>query len=213
MVAAEVDVHQAGDARGRVGVRVVVHALHERRGAVPHADDGDTDLTHGGSFSLSVLVCRDRLPAPSGLPGLALGGALGGDQLVEPPHLPLAGVEAELVELAGVVVDLLAGADEGGPQSLAPLLDGPPAALEDAHPRLRRGAGEEREVDAEAFVVPRLRPALGQHLGEPVLALGVIRYTRLLRRGQLPGSGAGCSGSSTIRPARVRRRRAGYSEP
>ena len=60
VIATEVDVHQAGDAGRRVGVRVVVHALHQRRRAVTHADDRDTDLTHGGSFSR--LPCR---PVPA----------------------------------------------------------------------------------------------------------------------------------------------------
>ena len=103
--------------------------------------------------------------------GLVLGGALGGDQLVEPPHFPLARVEAELVELMGVVVDLLPCPGEGCAQPFAALLDRPPAAFEDPHPRVGRGAGEEREVDAEAFVVPRLRSGLGQQLGEPLLAV------------------------------------------
>ena len=44
VVAAEVDVHQAGDALGGVGVAVVVDALHERRGAVADADDRDAHL-------------------------------------------------------------------------------------------------------------------------------------------------------------------------
>jgi hypothetical protein len=47
VVSAEVHVHQAGNADRRVGVPVVVHALHQGRGAVPDADDGDTDLSHG----------------------------------------------------------------------------------------------------------------------------------------------------------------------
>jgi hypothetical protein len=38
VVAAELDVHQAGDARGRVGVAVVLDALDERRGAVADAE-------------------------------------------------------------------------------------------------------------------------------------------------------------------------------
>jgi hypothetical protein len=41
VVAGEIDVHEAGDARVGVGVGVVVHALHERAGAVAHADDRD----------------------------------------------------------------------------------------------------------------------------------------------------------------------------
>ena len=44
VVAAEVDVHEARDALRRVGVLVVLDALHEGRGAVADADDGDADL-------------------------------------------------------------------------------------------------------------------------------------------------------------------------
>jgi hypothetical protein len=44
VIAAEVDVHQAGDGVRRVCVAVVVDALHERVRAVADADDGDADL-------------------------------------------------------------------------------------------------------------------------------------------------------------------------
>ena len=44
VVAAEVDVHEARDLLGRVGVAVVLDALHEGGGAVADADDGDADL-------------------------------------------------------------------------------------------------------------------------------------------------------------------------
>src|SRR6478735_7384058 len=44
VVAAEVDVHQAGHLCAGVGVAVVVDALHECRGAVADADDRDADL-------------------------------------------------------------------------------------------------------------------------------------------------------------------------
>ncbi len=44
VVAAEVDVHEAGHALVGVGVAVVVDALHERGGAVADADDRDAHL-------------------------------------------------------------------------------------------------------------------------------------------------------------------------
>ena len=44
VVAAEVDVHEAGDGLVRVGVPVVVDALDEGVGAVADADDGDAHL-------------------------------------------------------------------------------------------------------------------------------------------------------------------------
>src|SRR3954469_29723 len=50
VVAAEIDVHEAGDFGRRVGVLVEVDALDEGRGAVAHADDRDAHLV--------VLVAR-----------------------------------------------------------------------------------------------------------------------------------------------------------
>ena len=44
VVAAEIDVHQAGDARIGIGVLVVLDALDEGVGAVADADDRDADL-------------------------------------------------------------------------------------------------------------------------------------------------------------------------
>ncbi len=44
VVAAEVDVHEARDSAVRVGVLVVLDALHERVGAVAHADDRNAHL-------------------------------------------------------------------------------------------------------------------------------------------------------------------------
>jgi hypothetical protein len=44
VVAAEVDVHQAGHVLGRIGVLVVLDALHERGRAVADADDRDAHL-------------------------------------------------------------------------------------------------------------------------------------------------------------------------
>ena len=56
VVAAEVDVHQAGHFLGRVGVLVVLDALDEGVGAVADADDRDADLLvrAGGA----VACCR-----------------------------------------------------------------------------------------------------------------------------------------------------------
>jgi hypothetical protein len=41
VVAAELDVHQTRDMVARLGLGVEVHALHQRRRAVAHADDRD----------------------------------------------------------------------------------------------------------------------------------------------------------------------------
>ena len=50
VIAAQVDVHQARDRLGRIGVTVVMNALDERAGAVADADDRDANLV--------VLVAR-----------------------------------------------------------------------------------------------------------------------------------------------------------
>ena len=44
VVAAEHHVHEAGDGLGRVGVAVVLEALHQRAGAVADAGDGQPNL-------------------------------------------------------------------------------------------------------------------------------------------------------------------------
>jgi hypothetical protein len=46
VVATEVDVHQTWDPRVTVGVAVELDALDEGRGAVAHANNGDSDRTH-----------------------------------------------------------------------------------------------------------------------------------------------------------------------
>src|SRR4051794_436714 len=97
---------------------------------------------------------------------------LGGDQFVQPADLALGGLQPDAVQLARVVVDLLAGARQRRPQALPALLHAATPALEDAHPHLDRRPGEEGQVDAEALVVPRLGTGLGEQLVEPVLALG-----------------------------------------
>src|SRR3979411_186242 len=113
---------------------------------------------------------------PRAVVGVVAGGAvllspLGGDQLVEPAHLPLARVQAELMQLPGVAVDLCARLRQRGPEPLATLLARTPAALEDPHPGLGGSSREEGEVDAEALVVPGLGARLGEQLGQALLAL------------------------------------------
>ena len=57
VVAAEVDVHEAGDELVVGGVAVVVDALHERRGAVADAHDGDADAPIlGAAVAVAVAV-------------------------------------------------------------------------------------------------------------------------------------------------------------
>jgi len=51
-------------------------------------------------------------------------------------------------------------------------LDATATAFQDAHPDLSRCPGEERQMDAETFVVPRLWSGVAEELGEVLLALG-----------------------------------------
>ena len=63
VVAAQVDVHQAGYGLRRVGVLVVVHALHERARAVADADDRHPDLLSLVSGAAAIAVRRSRCGA------------------------------------------------------------------------------------------------------------------------------------------------------
>ncbi len=73
VIAAEVDVHEAGHEVGRLGVLVVVAALDEAARAVPDADDRDADLLAGLVPVLAVrcghLVLHLLLPTPGGIGG------------------------------------------------------------------------------------------------------------------------------------------------
>ena len=75
VIPAEIDVHQARDEVGRLGVLVVVAALHQAAGAVADADDGDADLAvaatsgpgpgvAGRTAVLAVGLAHVVLPAP-----------------------------------------------------------------------------------------------------------------------------------------------------
>jgi hypothetical protein len=48
-VSGEVPVHQAGHEAVAAARAIELNALHERRGAVAHADDRDANLSHGPS--------------------------------------------------------------------------------------------------------------------------------------------------------------------
>ena len=97
--------------------------------------------------------------------------SFGGDQLVEPADLALHGLEAVALELEGVAVELLAGAGDRGAGVRLALLEPAAPALEDPQPDVGIGLGEEGEPDAEGFVVPRRRAALGELLLQPLLAV------------------------------------------
>src|SRR5258708_28652105 len=76
--------------------------------------------------------------------------SLRGDELVEPLDFSLAGLEPELMKLMGIAIERAAGPRHGFTQTFPAFLDLTAAALQDAHPCLRRSAIEERQVYPEA---------------------------------------------------------------
>src|SRR6185436_1129690 len=83
VVPAQVHVHEPGDPVRGLGVAVVVEALHERRGAVPHADDRDSHLAHDAQTSepdervifhtcaiLWIAVANENTTSTISMPGI-----------------------------------------------------------------------------------------------------------------------------------------------
>ena len=58
VVAAELDVHEAGHPLGRIGVPVVLDALEQRAGAVADTGDGEADRTVGHEGASSIAWPR-----------------------------------------------------------------------------------------------------------------------------------------------------------
>ena len=106
------------------------------------------------------------------VPPLGAAALLGGDELVEPPHFPLGGLEPVPLEFEPVGVEPLGGARERLPDPLAALFDPAAPGFEDAQAGGRVGAGEEREVHPEQGLVGGLGSGLGHELGEVLFALG-----------------------------------------
>ena len=125
-------------------------------------------LSHSWSGSPSDSWCSAAyapLPRPAH--------SFRGDQLVEPAHFTLAGLQTELVQLPAVAVERPARAPDGFPEPFSALLDLTSPALQDSHPRFRGGAAEEGEVHAEPVVGVVLRTGVRDQLCEPLPALGV----------------------------------------
>src|ERR1700752_3791028 len=101
------------------------------------------------------------------------------------------------MKLAGVTIERAARPRHRFAQALAAFLDLTPATFQDAHPRLRRRAIEERQVYSEAVV------------GVVVRAGSVSWETRRARRTGVPAGAA----FSAINPSACMRRSAGYSDP
>ena len=71
VVAAELHVHQAGDALRGIRILVVLEPLHEGRGAVAESDDGDANRAHAvRSFLRSVADARRLCPTGAVMPYL-----------------------------------------------------------------------------------------------------------------------------------------------
>jgi hypothetical protein len=68
VVAAQFDVHQAGNFVGRIGVFVVLDALDEGVGAVADADDRDADLLIRAADAVRAAVCSVALTHEIGSP-------------------------------------------------------------------------------------------------------------------------------------------------
>ena len=85
VVAAELDVHQAGHQIRRIGVAVEVDALHQRAGAVAHAGDGKSDRAHwGSSWRVARSVASDQFVEPGEIVGEGEGVAV-----AERPEVPV----------------------------------------------------------------------------------------------------------------------------
>ncbi len=108
--------------------------------------------------------------------GLRLFGGVGccpfrGDELVEPLDLALAGLEPELMQLAGVAVEGTAGPRHRLAQAFPAFLDLAAPAFQDAHPRFGRGAVEERQVHPETVVGVVVWAGVGHQLAESTATL------------------------------------------
>src|SRR5580698_752431 len=108
--------------------------------------------------------------AGHGRSGLGARLALGGNELVKPADFALDRFEPVPLEFKGVAVYSLAGPGRRGPEPLKALLQPAAAALENPHPDIGLSQAEEREVDAEAVVLPGRRTRLGQQILESLLA-------------------------------------------
>src|SRR5262245_33120104 len=86
----------------------------------------------------SALTCRRLLDAVLSFSLLFL---FFRDQLVEPADLPLAVLQAESMQFAGVAVDLLTRPRHRGTKSFSSFLHPAPATFEDPHPDLGGRAG------------------------------------------------------------------------
>ena len=167
VVRAEHDVHQAGDLGVRVGIGVVMHPLNEGRGAVAHADDGDTDLAGG-----SGLRCEPIWAPPSLAVMIASGSCVrprSARTASEPRGRPTRDRARAVAGCSGRPAPRRVSALR---QAFALLLHPAAATLEDLQPDVGPGLGEERQPGAEAFLVEGIGTNLGQQFGQVLLALG-----------------------------------------
>ena len=177
---AELHVHEPGDAALRVGVLVVLDALDQRRGAVADADDGHSYRTHGCSFSVfsrragaagcvgpdRSVVRRVRARARR------TGGGAARRRSARRASGPRARrTRARAAAARGCSCRPAPGCATGRPGSRPCAPRGATGAPRGCAAGWRVGAAEEREVHAEALVVPGRGAALVEQLREVLLAL------------------------------------------
>ena len=170
VIAAKFNVHQPGHTLVRVRVLVVLESLHERRGAVAHTHDRQTDLAHDArSFLRSAAVATLRSPSSGGAIAAV---TLGLDQAFEPRDVGFGGVAPVLHQRERVVVDPFARGAQRVLDGRQTILQERAPPFEQADPRLRRQVLEEREAHAEARVLGGVVVrCLLQQLEEELLAL------------------------------------------
>ena len=195
VIAPERDVHEARDPVVRIGVAVVLDALHERAGAVADSRDGDLDLagrlSHGSLLSLAATLSTGHAPAAAGVrdgprelrgDGRRFGRRdrrrrgqrrpLGGDELIDPGQIVFGHFAGVLDERALVPV-------ERPPRRL----HGPTGAFPDLH-ELGTTALQERQAVLGAQVASK-GPA--QREAPPVFGLGVLGLEQVVEELVTPG--------------------------
>ena len=177
VVSAELDVHQARHAVRGVGVLVVRQALDERRRAVAHADDRDTDGAHEVCSFLLRTAVRRVLAPPRSVSFQASFGLVTfvTDQVVEPGDVGSGCRPPVFHHGEPVVVGLVAAGVDRRIERRVPLGERRPAPLQQPDARLGRQVAEERQPHAEAGVLARgVAGRLLQQLEERPLTLAVM---------------------------------------
>src|SRR5664279_1940771 len=86
------------------------------------------------------------------------GRTLGLDQLGEPAHLTLGGLQTVTLQLAGIEIESLTALGSCRPEGVQAFFQPAAAAFENAKAHIGLGAGKEGEMDVEGVVLPGRRP-------------------------------------------------------